>query len=79
MTIEKIKNDIDSKLGDNVKIIYNGSRNKKEEYSGIISETYNYIFIIKTDSDEVKSFSYRDVLTNTKKTCFSLLNNIQCN
>lgn len=31
----------------------------------IISETYNYIFIIKTDSDEVKSFSYRDVLTNT--------------
>ena len=65
MTIEKIKNNIDSKLGDNVKIIYNGSRNKKEEYSGIISETYNYIFIIKTDSDEVKSFSYRDVLTNT--------------
>ena len=46
MTIEKIKNNIDSKLGDNVKIIYNGSRNKKEEYSGIISETYNYIFII---------------------------------
>lgn len=90
MTIEKIKNNIDSKLGDNVKIIYNGSRNKKEEYSGIISETYNYIFIIKTDSDEVKSFSYRDVLTNTielflinckiyAKTCFSLLNNIQCN
>ena len=32
MTIEKIKNNIDSKLGDNVKIIYNGSRNKKEEY-----------------------------------------------
>ena len=31
MTIEKIKNNIDSKLGDNVKIIYNGSRNKKEE------------------------------------------------
>ena len=91
MTIEKIKNNIDSKLGDNVKIIYNGSRNKKEEYSGIISETYNYIFIIKTNGDEIKSFSYIDVLTNTielfltnckilcKKTCFSLLNNIKCN
>ena len=50
MTIEKIKNNIDSKLGDNVKIIYNGSRNKKEEYSGIISETYNYIFIIKKET-----------------------------
>ena len=68
MTIEKIKNNIDSKLGDNVKIIY-----KKEEYSGIISETYNYIFIIKTDSDEVKSFSYRDVLTNTIELFFDKL------
>ena len=73
MTIEKIKNNIDSKLGDNVKIIYNGSRNKKEEYSGIISETYNYIFIIKTDSGEVKSFSYRDVLTNTIELFFDKL------
>jgi len=45
MTIEKIKNNIDSKKGNNVKIIYNGSRNKKEEYEGIIKEVYNYIFI----------------------------------
>ena len=37
----------------------------KEEYEGIIKEVYNYIFIIKTDGNEVKSFSYRDVLTNT--------------
>lgn len=65
MTIEKIKNNIDSKLGDNVKVIYNGSRNKKEEYSGVIAETYNFIFIIKTSDEEKKSFSYRDVLTNT--------------
>ncbi len=65
MTIEKIKDNIDSKLGNNVKIIYNGSRNKKEEYSGVIAETYNYIFIVKTGCDEIKSFSYRDVLTNT--------------
>lgn len=65
MTIEKIKNNIDSKKGNNVKVIYNGSRNKKEEYSGVIAETYNYIFIVKTGSAEVKSFSYCDVLTNT--------------
>ena len=65
MTIEKIKDNIDSKLGNNVKIIYNGSRNKKEEYSGVIAETYNYIFTVKTVYDEIKSFSYRDVLTNT--------------
>ena len=69
MTIEKIKNNIDSNLGGNVKVIYNGSRNKKEEYSGIISETYNYIFIIKT-KNEKKSFSYRDVLTKTVRIFF---------
>ena len=82
MTIEKIKNicengnseySIDSRLGNNVKVIYNGSRNKKEEYSGVISETYNYIFIIKTNGDEVKSFSYRDVLTNTIELFFDKL------
>ncbi|MGM9882352.1 MAG: Veg family protein [Bacilli bacterium] len=70
MTIEKIKNNIDSKLGDNVKIVYNGSRNKKEEYSGVITETYNYIFIVKVGSDEIKSFSYRDILTNTVEIFF---------
>lgn len=64
MTIEMIKNDIDSKLGDNVKIVYNGGRNRKEEYLGEIVETYNYIFIIKTIEKEKKSFSYRDILTN---------------
>ena len=73
MTIEKIKNKIDDNINKKVVIKYNGSRNKKEEYSGIISETYNYIFIIKTDSDEVKSFSYRDVLTNTIELFFDKL------
>ena len=70
MNIEKIKNNIDSRLGNNVKIVYNGSRNKREEYSGVITETYNYIFIIKTNSLENKSFSYRDVLTNTVEVFF---------
>lgn len=70
MTIEKIKNDIDSNLGETVKVIYNGSRNKKEEYFGVITETYNYIFVIKTDLEEKKSFSYRDILTNTLEVFF---------
>ena len=70
MTIEKIKNHIDSNLGGNVKVIYNGSRNKREEYRGVITETYNFIFIIKTKKEEKKSFSYRDVLTNTVELFF---------
>ena len=35
MTIEKIKNNIDSKLGDNVKIIYNGSRRHSQHTAQI--------------------------------------------
>lgn len=71
MTIKKIKDNIEKNLGNNVKIIYNGSRNKKEEYSGVIKEVYNYIFIVKLDTDEIKSFNYSDVLTNTVEIFFS--------
>ena len=70
MNIQKIKNNIDKRLGDNVKIIYNGSRNKKEEYYGTLTETYDYIFIVKINDDDKKSFSYRDVLTNTIEVSF---------
>lgn len=63
--IKKIKEDISNNLGKKVKIIYNGSRNKKEEYKGTLTEVYNYIFIVRLDTDEVKSFSYSDVLTST--------------
>ena len=65
MTIDIIKNKIDNRIGENIKVIYNGSRNRKEEYCGVISETYNYIFIVRMDSNERKSFSYSDVLTST--------------
>ena len=71
MTIKKIKENIENNIGSDVKIVYNGSRNKKEEYSGVIKEVYNYIFIVKLDTDEIKSFSYSDVLTNTVEIFFS--------
>ena len=64
MTISMIKNDIDDKLGKNVKITCNCARNKKEYYEGKITETYNYIFIVKLNTNENKSFCYSDVLTN---------------
>ena len=63
MNITYIKNKLDNRIGDNVKIIYNGSRNKKEEYSGIITETYNYIFVTRNLSlntrDYIKSKKIR--------------------
>lgn len=63
--INKIKDSIKNNLGHDVKILYNGSRNKKEEYAGIIKEVYDNIFIVKLKTDKIKSFSYFDVLTNT--------------
>jgi len=71
--ITKIKNNINSNLGSSVKIIYNGSRNKKEEYDGIIKEVYNNIFIVKLENEEIKSFSYSDVLTKTVEIFFDKL------
>ena len=68
--ISKIKGNIKSNLGNDVRIVYNGSRNKKDEYIGVIKEVYNNIFIVKLDTDEIKSFSYFDVLTNTVEIFF---------
>lgn len=70
MTLQKIRNNLKNNKGNKVKIIYNGSRNKKEEYRGKISEIYNYIFMIKTNDDENKSFSYSDILTKTVEIYF---------
>lgn len=73
MNIGIIKNKIDKKLGDSVKVVYNGSRNRREEYSGVITEIYNYIFVVEVDGNEKKSFSYSDVLTNTIEIFFDKL------
>ena len=62
--INKIKDEITSKKGERLKFRFNGARNQIEEFEGIIVETYNYIFTIKTinDKEELKSFTYSDVL-----------------
>ena len=62
--INKIKEDIKSKKGKVLKFRHNGSRNQIEEFEGIIVDTYNYIFTIKTIDDKsvIKSFSYSDIL-----------------
>ena len=62
--INKIKEDIFSKKGKVLKFRHNGARNQIEEFKGIITETYNYIFTIKTvdEKEEIKSFTYSDIL-----------------
>ena len=62
--INKIKDDIENKKGEKLHFKFNGARNQIEEFEGIIVEAYNYIFTIKTvsDKEELKSFTYSDVL-----------------
>ena len=65
MNIKQIKNYLLSKINSPVIIIYNGSRNRKEKYKGRIYKIYNNVFTIKLDNNEVKSFSYIDILIKT--------------
>lgn len=62
--INKIKEEIKNKKGEIHSFRFNGTRNQIEEFKGIITETYNFIFIIKKidDKEELKSFTYSDVL-----------------
>ena len=62
--ISKIREDIQNKKGEKLHFKFNGARNQIEEFDGMIIDTYNYIFTIKTisDKEEIKSFTYSDVL-----------------
>ena len=67
MTIEKIKNDLNEHIGKCATIKYDLGRNKFEEYDVIIKELYNHVFVVKLKNEELKSFSYTDVITKTIK------------
>lgn len=72
MMIEKIKNKMKDHIGEEIKLKFNGSRNKTEYYNAILKDVYNSVFTvqIKNDYNEVKSFSYKDILTNTLEISF---------
>ena len=59
--IEKVRERIILLKNRKIKFRYNGSRNQIEEFEGIITDCYNYVFIINLGNMN-KSFSYSDVL-----------------
>lgn len=65
--IEKIKENMEEHVGQEVKIIFNGGRNRIEEYNAVITQMYDFVFIVKLKNEvnEVKSFTYSDILTQT--------------
>ena len=66
MNIEKIKEKVISNKGKIIRFKLNGSRNQIEEFEGTIENTYNSVFLVRleNDKDQIKSFSYSDVLTD---------------
>lgn len=67
MNIQKIRSTIEKSRGQKRNFRFNGSRNQIEEFSGIIENTYNYIFLVKLDNEkeQLRSFSYTDILTES--------------
>ncbi len=59
--VDKIRDRIDLLKNKKIRFRYNGSRNQIEEFFGVITECYNYVFIIKSNGIN-RSFSYSDVL-----------------
>ena len=64
--IGQIREKLNDYVGEEVVIKYNLVRNKYEKYNVVIKELYENIFIVESDNIK-KSFSYKDVLTNTIK------------
>ena len=63
MTIEKVRDKVNSYKGKNLRFRFNESRNQIEEFKGTIIHTYDAVFIIRLiDTQTIKSFSYSDML-----------------
>jgi Uncharacterized protein conserved in bacteria len=67
MNIEKIKETIEENKGKSIKFRFNGSRNQTEEFTAVIENAYNYVFIVRLQesNDQLKSFTYSDILTQS--------------
>lgn len=66
MTIQKVKDELNSHIGKTVKIKQNLGRNKYETYEAKIKELYNNIFVVENEN-HIKSFTYIDIITKTIK------------
>lgn len=63
MSIKYIRRYLATKLGCKIVVVYYGSRNRKERYEGYLFMVYPNVFVIKLLSNEIKSFTYVDILT----------------
>lgn len=78
----RIKKDIESNVGQRVRLKSNRGRRKIIEREGILEKTYPNIFVVRidenTDSERRVSYSYTDILTETVEvTVFNKNGNIK--
>ena len=64
MMLDKIKNQVKDRIGQELYFRFNGSRNQIEEFKGVVNAAYSAVFTIMVDNYGVRSFSYSDLLTN---------------
>ena len=67
MMIDKIRENVRSKIGKKNKFVFFGSRNQVEEFEGIIVECYKAIFTVELFDKQIRSFSYSDLLIGSLK------------
>lgn len=69
LNVTRIKEELNSHIGDVVRLNYNLGRNKYETYEVVIKELYSNVFLVQQVNpyNIVKSFSYSDIITKTIK------------
>ena len=67
MNLDIAKNKVREMLGLHLKFIYRGVRNQIEEFEGKIVDCYPRIFIVETDDNIIKSFTYSDYIIKNIK------------
>ncbi len=65
MNVDKVRDEVKSKEGKILHFKFNGSRNQIVEFKGEIIETYQAIFVVKLIDNNIKSFSYSDLITSS--------------
>jgi uncharacterized protein Veg len=62
MNLITVKENVEKNLGKKVIAKVNIGRNRYEIFEGIVETVYPFLFVLKNDN-EIKTFSYADILT----------------
>lgn len=67
--LEDIKRELDSHVGEKIRVKANKGRKKIDEKEGVLEKTYPHIFVVRIEEGNISerrvSYSYADVLTET--------------